>query len=50
MVIIQWMNKEGYTLKLTDEEKDELLELLKRVWGRPFRDISGEHFNIENDN
>ena len=47
--IIQWANKQGYTLMLTQGEKDELVRLLHQVWGNPFRPVESEHFRIEND-
>ena len=45
----QWTNKQGYTLMLTQEERDELLQLLKRTWGRPFKPAESIHFKVEND-
>ncbi len=47
--IVRWGNKDGYTLMLTNDEKDELLTLLKTIWGKPFRPVESKHFTIEND-
>ena len=47
--MLRWGNKDGYTIRLTNEERDELLALLKTTWGKPFRPVESEHFTIEND-
>ena len=47
--IIQWINKEGYTLKLTLDETEELLRLLKQTENSYWVTLGSKHFIIEND-
>ncbi len=47
--IIKWANQEGYTLKLTTEEVEELLRLLKQSENSYWQSLESNHFIIEND-
>ena len=49
MDIIQWTNKEGYTLNLTRDEIEELYRLLKNCVPNYFITQKSEHFIIELD-
>ena len=46
--IIQWVNKNGYTLKLTSDEVEELLRLLKLTERSNWATLESQHFLIEN--
>ncbi len=49
MDIIQWINKEGYTLNLTKDEIEELYQLLKGCQTGHFITQESKHFIIELD-
>ena len=45
--VIEWANREGYTLVLTRDELEELTSLLKGLEGANFFSFSSPHFEIE---
>ena len=47
--VIEWANKQGYTFRLTSEETEELLRLLKQTEGSYWVSLDSEHFRIENN-